>query len=134
MGRRNGRRICADHRGLQWTQSHLGRAPPNNKRYRCEHGDPPVEASEGLVIRVVHDVRPGVVKVRVSTASVGPFGIRGETGWEQGTGTGVLLDDQGHVLTNNHVVTLESSTAPSSISVTLANGKSVNAQADRSRC
>jgi S1-C subfamily serine protease len=48
-------------------------------------------------------VRDGVVYIQVSTRTSGAFGGSGE---EQPTasGSGFVLDDQGHILTNDHVV------------------------------
>ena len=81
---------------------------------------------------VVNDVRPAVVKVDVSgqAQNPGPFGIGSGGGTTQaaGTGTGMLLDMQGNILTNNHVVTLEGNSPASSIKVTLANGKTTDAK------
>jgi serine protease Do len=82
-------------------------------------------APSGTVPSVVSEIRPSVVRVDVGAQARGPFGLSGQ---EQGTGTGILLDSQGHVLTNNHVVTLESNNVASSIQVTLANGKTENAK------
>ncbi|THA24657.1 PDZ domain-containing protein [Streptomyces sp. RKND-216] len=48
--------------------------------------------AEGSVAAIAQAVLPGVVTIHVS----GPGG--------QGTGTGFVLDDRGHILTNHHVV------------------------------
>jgi S1-C subfamily serine protease len=92
-------------------------------------------APAGSVTKVVDEVRPGVVKVDASgqAQSAGPFGQGGGFGQggqtqAQGTGTGVLLDDQGRIVTNNHVVTLEGSSVANAITVTLANGKTATAK------
>jgi len=83
----------------------------------------------GSIEQVVQQVSPGVVKVDASAQAQtsGPFGF-GPAAQASGTGTGILLDTQGHILTNNHVVTLESSTPANSITVTLANGRTAPAK------
>src|SRR5689334_25401004 len=55
--------------------------------------------------QVVKAVTPSVVRIQVSGSGSGanPFS-RGSQQTQQGSGTGVVLDDQGHILTNNHVV------------------------------
>lgn len=88
------------------------------------------EAPQGSVTKIVEQVRPAVVKIDATgqpQRNGGPFGF-GQAAQEAGTGTGIVLDNQGHILTNNHVVTLESSRPASSINVTLANGKTVTAK------
>ena len=93
------------------------------------------KTTAGPVTSVVNTVRPSVVKVDASGTTTsqgsGPFGGAFQGGpptQAAGTGTGILLDSQGHILTNNHVVTLESPSPASSIKVTLANGKTVSAK------
>ena len=48
---------------------------------------------------IYETVRPSVVEVNVVLAGNAQFGGQGT-----GTGTGVVLDEEGHILTNNHVV------------------------------
>jgi S1-C subfamily serine protease len=84
------------------------------------------------VERVVRQFQPSVVRISVTApAASGPGGFFGGFGGSQvqqaGTGTGTVLDTNGHILTNNHVVTLDNSTTASSVSVTLPNGKTVQA-------
>ena len=45
-------------------------------------------------------VRPSVVEIDVSGTQSGQFGSQQFSG----TGTGIVLDDKGHILTNNHVI------------------------------
>ena len=52
-------------------------------------------------VEVVDEVWPAVVTV-VSDISTGPFGEGGVQ--EQGRGTGFIIDEQGHIVTNEHVV------------------------------
>lgn len=48
--------------------------------------------------------------------------IMASSGSTSGSGSGVVLDKNGHILTNHHVVTLESSNAASTIEVRLSDG------------
>jgi 2-alkenal reductase len=78
-------------------------------------GGPPTDT----VIRVYRDWRPATVTV---ISSVVPPGFRSEP-QPQGTGTGFMIDDQGNILTNNHVVA-----DADRLEVTLADGTTVPAQ------
>ena len=49
---------------------------------------------------VYEAVRPSVVEIDVAVTTSGPFGQQQSSG----TGTGVVLDEEGRILTNNHVV------------------------------
>jgi len=49
---------------------------------------------------IYESVRPSVVEINVTTVSAGFFGQQQES---RGAGTGIVLDDDGHILTNNHV-------------------------------
>jgi len=80
--------------------------------------------SSGSTTDVVNALRPSVVRVRTEASQIGPFGSVGNA---SGTGTGMILDTDGHVLTNNHVVTLGGTSAANKIMVDLADGESVQA-------
>jgi S1-C subfamily serine protease len=58
------------------------------------------QASTDTTVRVYQDNRPSVVTV---ISSVVPPGFRSEP-QPEGTGSGFMIDTQGHILTNNHVV------------------------------
>src|SRR5438067_1228125 len=78
----------------------------------------PVAAGSGTnwVTQVAQEVRTSVVSIDVS----GQAQSRGRFGGSQqasGTATGVLLDSQGDILTNYHVVTLDGSASSASIQV-----------------
>jgi S1-C subfamily serine protease len=60
----------------------------------------PAQQPTDTVVRVYRDVRPSVVTV---ISSVVQPGFRSEP-QPQGTGSGFMIDDRGHILTNNHVV------------------------------
>jgi serine protease Do len=98
-------------------------APSNSSNASANLGD------STAIERVVKQLKPSVVRISVtsSTNRRGPFGSINGPAQAQGVGTGMVLDDQGRILTNNHVVTLESSGPAGSVSVDLPNGKSANA-------
>ncbi|RKQ36720.1 S1C family serine protease [Kocuria tytonis] len=48
--------------------------------------------------------------------------ISATAGNQSGTGSGVVLDDQGHILTNTHVVTLDGATADANLEIQAADG------------
>lgn len=49
--------------------------------------------------------------------------IKATTGNDGGTGSGIILDDDGHILTNTHVVTLDGKTANATIEVRTSDGR-----------
>ncbi|WP_328536866.1 S1C family serine protease [Streptomyces sp. NBC_00344] len=72
------------------------------------------DRAPGSVAAIAAGALPGVVTLHV----------RGND--EQGTGTGIVLDREGHILTNNHVVEPAGSTGD--ISVTFSGGQSARAE------
>ncbi|NNJ12615.1 PDZ domain-containing protein [Chloroflexales bacterium ZM16-3] len=89
-------------------------------------------AYEGTLEQIYSQVNPSVVHVEVveqaaaQPAMPDPFGLfNGQQGQPQvqvGSGSGFLWDNQGHIVTNNHVVA-----GASKISVTLSDGTTVQA-------
>ncbi|MFI7009123.1 trypsin-like peptidase domain-containing protein [Streptomyces sp. NPDC050145] len=69
---------------------------------------------------------PGSVAGIAATALPGVVTIHTKGDTEQGTGTGFVLDQQGHILTNNHVV--QPAGPAGEISVTFAGGESADAE------
>jgi putative serine protease PepD len=59
---------------------------------------------------------PSVVTISAASGSAG------------GTGSGIVLDDQGHILTNTHVVTLDGQTANASLEVRTSDGRVLTAK------
>src|SRR5574338_871402 len=87
---------------------------------------PPPGSTPGAALsteQIVQKLRPSVVRVQTEGASLGAFG---QASPQVGVGTGVLIDDHGHVLTNNHVVTIDGNPS-SNIKVTFADGATVAA-------
>ncbi|MGE3858153.1 MAG: S1C family serine protease [Dehalococcoidia bacterium] len=72
----------------------------------------------GAVQRVAAAVKPAVVQITTEEVQQNPFGQQGSP-VPTGVGTGVFFDDQGHILTNNHVIE-----GASRIRVSLADGRS----------
>ncbi|MGI5837419.1 MAG: S1C family serine protease, partial [Chloroflexota bacterium] len=72
---------------------------------------------EEVVASVYDKVSPAVVYITRTGMTRDPF--FGEMP-ERGAGSGVIIDDQGHILTNNHVVD-----GAGSLEVTLSNGETV---------
>ncbi|OGY23922.1 MAG: hypothetical protein A2Y57_04275, partial [Candidatus Woykebacteria bacterium RBG_13_40_7b] len=61
-----------------------------------------ITSEESAVISVVEKASPAVVSVVVKTVGFDPFS--GPTSSEQGIGTGFIIDPNGVILTNSHVV------------------------------
>lgn len=74
-----------------------------------------------LINQIVKDVGPSVVSVNV-TSSSGRSSFFGQTQAQQSAGTGVILNTEGVIITNRHVVPAGSS----SVSVTLSDGTTLD--------
>ena len=71
-------------------------------------------------VEVVKILSPSVVQIVTEILSMGFFN---QPVPSQGVGTGIILDEQGHILTNNHVIA-----GGERITVTLSNGESFQAE------
>lgn len=76
------------------------------------------KSASSSVVEAVRKTQPAVVTVVNALASQ-----RGVTGSAQASGSGVIIDESGHVVTNNHVVE-----GARSLEVIFADGKHVSAQ------
>jgi len=74
---------------------------------------------------IVKRLRPSVVHILTKGASLGVFG---ETQPTEGVGTGIIIDTQGHIVTNNHVVFLDGNQPAEGITVTLSDGRKLTAR------
>lgn len=71
-------------------------------------------------VEVVKLLKPSVVQISTETVT---FGFFNQPIPNRGVGTGVILDERGHILTNHHVIA-----GAQSISVTLPNGETYSAR------
>ncbi len=74
-------------------------------------------------VSLVKDIGPSVVHI-ASTVEQNFFG---QVNPQKGVGTGFLIDDQGHIVTNNHVVTLDTGSPADKITVALSDGREFQA-------
>ncbi|WP_081413283.1 S1C family serine protease [Aneurinibacillus terranovensis] len=79
-----------------------------------------VNINDGIV-GAVKKIKPAIVGV-VNYSSTSDFFNRNSGVQEQGEGSGIILDNQGHIVTNNHVVE-----GAAKVEVLLPNGKRTNA-------
>lgn len=92
-----------------------------------------ISAYEGALTQIYETVNPSVVNIRVLTRAMGntfnlPFGegqspSPQEMPYAQGQGSGFVWDEQGHIVTNNHVVD-----GAEKIEVTFSDGVTVPAE------
>jgi len=73
---------------------------------------------------LVERLRPSVVHILSEAASLDVLGQLVPSG---GVGTGFVIDTDGHIVTNNHVVSVEGGNAAEDITVTLADGREFDA-------
>ena len=72
------------------------------------------------------NITPTTEAAAVASPSVVTLSVGGEQA--EGSGSGVILDDQGHILTNSHVVTLGGQTAAANVMVQTHDGEVYEAQ------
>lgn len=88
-------------------------------------GDSPVlgtqEPGGGLEINSPESATAVTAAASAAAPSVVTLSVAGQSG--AGSGSGIVLDDQGHVLTNTHVVTLGGAEADPQIQVQLSDGR-----------
>lgn len=87
-------------------------------------GSTPVEASPQL--NRTDDITPTTEAAAVASPSVVTLSVGGDQA--EGSGSGVILDDQGHILTNNHVITLGGQTAAANVAVQTHDGQVYEAE------
>lgn len=90
---------------------------------------PPTETSEdggGLYAPdVVNRLRPSVVRVLSEAATLDMFGQVTPT---RGVGTGFIIDEEGRIITNNHVITTDGDQPAERITITLSDGRQFRAR------
>ncbi|BCW36935.1 protease [Arthrobacter sp. StoSoilA2] len=82
--------------------------------------------SSTVIVNNKDDVN--VITAAAAKASPSVVTIKATAGNEGGTGSGIIIDDQGHILTNTHVVTLDGATSNAAIEVRTSDGKVLKAK------
>ncbi len=86
---------------------------------------PSLEPGDALTtVEIVRKLRPSVVLVSTQGRGQNVFG---EIVPSEGTGTGVIIDEEGHIITNDHVVRSGSTEVADTITVTLSDGRELPA-------
>lgn len=87
---------------------------------------PTIQNTPGLTTpQIVAKLAPSIVRVQTSSATLDIFG---QTVPTTGVGTGVIIDTNGDIVTNNHVVTNDTGTTPADqITVTLSDQRTLTA-------
>lgn len=87
---------------------------------------PGIRSEAGLsTVEIVDKLAPSIVRVQTEGATLDIFGRTTPGG---GVGTGVIIDTAGHIVTNNHVVTVGGGTQPADrITVTLSDQRTATA-------
>ncbi|MDO8614665.1 MAG: trypsin-like peptidase domain-containing protein [Dehalococcoidia bacterium] len=75
-------------------------------------------------VELVQHLRPSVVHILSEASS---FNVFGQVVPQEGVGTGFIIDTEGRIVTNNHVVTGQDGNAVDKITVTLADGREFGA-------
>jgi len=75
-------------------------------------------------VELVDELRPSVVHILSEATSFNAFG---QTAPQSGVGTGFIIDEEGHIVTNNHVISDQNGEAVDDITVTLADGRQFDA-------
>jgi serine protease Do len=73
---------------------------------------------------LVELLRPSVVHIKSEAATLDVFG---QLVPSSGVGTGFIIDDQGHIVTNNHVISIDNNQPADNITVTLDDGSQLDA-------
>lgn len=79
----------------------------------------PILYSQDSVMSIYDSASPAVVEIQVTQQATGFWG----RSIQEGQGSGFLIDDQGHILTNNHVVE-----GASTVQVVLDDGSTIDAE------
>lgn len=74
---------------------------------------------------LVETLKPSVVHILSEAATLDVFG---QITPQRGVGTGFIIDDDGHIVTNNHVVTIDGDQPAQDITVTLDDGRQFDAE------
>jgi 2-alkenal reductase len=89
----------------------------------------PVLDAERIYSEVYNRVSPSVVSINV-VASTSSVSFQGQEGLVEGSGSGFVIDDMGHIVTNNHVVDGATRIEVSFFDGTIARGEVVGVDPD----
>jgi S1-C subfamily serine protease len=106
--------------GLAWLDARRAGAPPPPPPVLPAADD--LTAGEDRLIALFEASKASVVSITTATQVIDPFSRRRHE-VPQGTGSGIVWDDRGHILTNNHVIE-----GASAAQVRLSDGRSVPAR------
>jgi serine protease Do len=81
---------------------------------------PTVERTPMTTPEIVALLRPSVVHILIEGTT---FGVFGQPIPAEGVGTGFIIDNDGHIVTNNHVVFVDGERPARSMTVTLSDGR-----------
>jgi len=99
-------------------------APTTSNASSYTPSQPAVLYDENAVTSLYDKAIPAVVEIKTvtkaSTSNIGPFNFNVPS--QQGIGSGFFIDNEGHIVTNNHVVE-----NASTVSVTLHSGETIQA-------
>ncbi|MGW9414365.1 trypsin-like peptidase domain-containing protein [Arthrobacter cupressi] len=84
-------------------------------------------SSQGGTVIVNNKDDVNAITAAAAKASPSVVTIKATSGSGGGTGSGIIIDDQGHILTNTHVVTLDGATANATIEVRTHDGRVLKA-------
>jgi len=84
----------------------------------------PSEGPELATVDIVERLRPSVVRVLTESATID---MSGQITPTQGAATGIVIDTEGHIITNNHVITMDGDRPVEKITVTLSDGRTFSA-------
>ncbi len=99
--------------------------PTSTARPTPEVAVPPSEGPELASVDIVERLRPSVVRVLTEAATIDVLGQITPT---QGAGTGIIIDSEGHIITNNHVITIDGDQPVDQITITLSDGRTFSAR------
>ncbi|MEX0800527.1 MAG: trypsin-like peptidase domain-containing protein [Dehalococcoidia bacterium] len=100
---------------------------PSDGDPTSEATPPPDSAAGGELDApdLVETLKPSVVHIVSEAATLDVFG---QITPQRGVGTGFIIDEEGHIVTNNHVVTIDGDEPAQDITVTLDDGRQFDAE------
>lgn len=107
--------------GSEGTNAPLGAQTPALNEVSTTSGDNALRTlTASPVVPIAQKVSPSIVAIEITASQTDIFGRSYES---TGTGSGIIIDNQGHIVTNNHVVE-----GARNLMVTLHDGTSLKAE------